>query len=207
MINILEGKLSSAQKDVISIQNGLSKKETKITSLKSKIAELENIKSELKSKVNKLECLKSEDRLDMQVLLFHNTACSVIIGGDEEKNMTKSDDISAVNESSKNLSKYFVCGKSMDQTEKIDGNILTYTNDEITETNSKVSNKTSISEVSKDILSVQEIPNVTPHLIQLDSQITHSAESLIPPIGGIGAIPIVASTLMSRLLAYIFLFC
>ncbi|CAG8597578.1 9198_t:CDS:1, partial [Cetraspora pellucida] len=47
MIKILEIKLSSAQKDVISIQNDSSKKESKIASLKSKIAELENIKSEL----------------------------------------------------------------------------------------------------------------------------------------------------------------
>jgi len=40
-------------------------------------------------------------------------------------------------------------------------------------------------------------------LIESNSQMTHSAESLIPPIGGIGTIPIVASTLMSPLSAYI----
>ncbi|CAG8592217.1 20676_t:CDS:2 [Cetraspora pellucida] len=138
MIKILESKLSSAQKDVISIQNDSSKKESKIMSLKSKIAELENIKSELKeakprdyvsSKVNEFECLKSE------------TISKPIVGGDNEKNITKSDNISL---GSTDLSKYFICGKNMDQTEKTDGNILTYTNDEIikllknnTEANSK----------------------------------------------------------------------
>ena len=83
MIKILEGKLSSAQKDGISIQNDSSKKEARsalfhkseILSLNSKIAELENIKSELESRVNELECLKSENRL---------MACSAIIGGDVE---------------------------------------------------------------------------------------------------------------------------
>ena len=105
MIKILEGKLSLAQKDMISIHNDSSKKETEIVSLKFKIAELKNIKSELESKVNELECLKSENRLGMQVPLSHNMACSAIIGGDEEgqsfivptiKNITKPDDISAV---------------------------------------------------------------------------------------------------------------
>ncbi|RIB02420.1 hypothetical protein C2G38_2227905 [Gigaspora rosea] len=91
MIKILEGKLSSAQKDVISIQSDSLKKETEIASLKSKIAELENIKSELEeakprdyvlSKVNVLECLKSE------------TILKPIVGGDDEKNITKTDNIS-----------------------------------------------------------------------------------------------------------------
>ncbi|KAF0532737.1 hypothetical protein F8M41_011026 [Gigaspora margarita] len=60
MIKILEGKLFSAQKDVISIQNDSLKKDSENLSLKSKIAELKNIKSKLESKVNQLECLKSK---------------------------------------------------------------------------------------------------------------------------------------------------
>ena len=88
MIKILEGKLSSAQKDVISIQNDSSKKETEITSLKSKIAELENIKSELESKVSELKCLKSEVISKPIDPLGH---CSAIVGGDVKKNMTKYD--------------------------------------------------------------------------------------------------------------------
>ncbi|CAG8672454.1 17436_t:CDS:2, partial [Cetraspora pellucida] len=88
MIKILESKLSSAQKDVISIQNDSSKKESEILSLKSKIVEVEH---ELASKVSKLEYLKSE------------AISNSILGGNDKKNMTKSDDISAVIEPSKNL--------------------------------------------------------------------------------------------------------
>src|SRR5205085_8693435 len=131
-----------------------------------------------------------------------------ILGGDDEKNMTKPDDISAVNESSKNLSKYFVRGKNMDQTEKIDNDIPT---------------QTSISEINKDdILDISIKPNaseampqnVTPHLIQPDNNNGASAKAHISslieshsqiPIGGIGAIPVIASSLMSPLSAYIFL--
>ncbi|RIB17555.1 hypothetical protein C2G38_2246320 [Gigaspora rosea] len=189
MIKILEGKLSSAQKDVILIQSDSSKKETEITSLKSKIAELENIKSKLEkakprdyvsSKVNELECLKSE------------TISKPIVGGDDEKNITKSDNISL---GSTDLSKYFIRRKNMDQTEKTDGNILTYTNDEITElskndteANSKVSNETSISKISEDNMST---------LIESNSQMRPGPEAL--------PLPAVASTLMSPLSAYIFL--
>ncbi|RIB11815.1 hypothetical protein C2G38_2202422 [Gigaspora rosea] len=135
MIKILEGKLSSAQKDVISIQNGSSKKESEIMSLKSKIVELENIKSELEevkprdyvsSKANELEWLKSE------------TISKPVIGGNVEgqssiistiKNRLNSSNISVVSEESeirgyaspsqfittfdnKNLSKYFIRGGS-----------------------------------------------------------------------------------------------
>ena len=113
MIKVLKGKLSSAQKDVISIQNDSSKKDSEVMSLKSKIAELEKIKSELESKVNELEYLKLE------------AISKPVIGGNDVKNMTKSDDISAVIEPSKNLSKYFIRGKNMDPIEKIDSNVST----------------------------------------------------------------------------------
>ena len=101
MIKILKSKLSSAQKDVISIQNDSSKKEARsallrkseILSLRSKIAEVEH---ELASKVSELDCLKSE------------AISKPVVGGDVEKNMqsveqssiTKSDDISAISEES-----------------------------------------------------------------------------------------------------------
>ncbi|CAH1771468.1 13178_t:CDS:2, partial [Entrophospora sp. SA101] len=45
MIKILEGKLKSAQMDVLSVQNDSLKKDSEILSLKSKIAELENIRA------------------------------------------------------------------------------------------------------------------------------------------------------------------
>ncbi|RIB06601.1 hypothetical protein C2G38_2216669 [Gigaspora rosea] len=225
IIKILESKLSSAQKDVISIQSNSSKKESEILSLKSKIVEIEH---ELASKVSELECLKSE------------AISNPILGGNDEKNMTKSDDISAVIEeseirgyasSSKNLRQYFVCRKSMDQAKKIDDDISAQTstfgtcfvNDEITElpkidteVNSEVKDRTSISEINKDdILDMSIKPNisqiisenVTPHLIQPDNNISALIESNSQMRPGPEALPLpaVASTLMSSLSAYIFL--
>ena len=108
-----------------------------------------------------------------------------------------------------------------------------FVNDEITElpkidteVNSEVKDRTSISEINKDdILDISIKPNtseampqnVTPHLIQPDnnmsaliesnSQMRPGPEALPLPIRGIGAIPVMTSTLMSPLLlsAYIFL--
>jgi len=207
----LEEKLFSAQKDS-------SLKASGIDSLKSKITELERMKDELSLKVSELDCLKSE------------TISKPIVGGDDEKNMTKSDDISAVIEPSKNLSKYFVRGKSMNQAEKIDNDIATQTvifdncsaNNEFTEPpkidteiNPKISDETSISEINKDNMPVSSInpdihpiisENMTPHLAQRENNMSSLIESNSQiPIGGIGTIPIVASTLMSPLSAYIFL--
>jgi hypothetical protein len=121
----------------------------------------------------------------------------------------------------KNLSKYFIRRKNIDQDEKIDNNmcldtssaIPTHTNDEITELpkidteiNPKISDVTSISETSKDIFPAQEIKNMTPYLAQPENNMSSLIESHSQiPIGGIGAIPVVASSLMSPLSAYIFL--
>ncbi|CAJ0870849.1 7026_t:CDS:2, partial [Entrophospora sp. SA101] len=189
MVKILESKLSSAQKDVISIQNDSSKKESEIVALKSELVDLKN---ELVSNISELERLKSE------------TIPKPIVGGDDEKNIIKDND----------LSKYFVRRKNMDPIEKIDGNISTYTNDEITKLpkndtkiNSKVSDETSINEIGEDIIpQSQEIKNVTPYLAQPENY-TPSLTEPHPQISieGIGTIPIVASTLMSPLSAYMLL--
>nr|CAG8667997.1 13138_t:CDS:1 [Entrophospora candida] len=202
MIEILEGKLTSAQKDVISIQNDSLKKESENLSLKSKIAELENIKSSLESKVNELKYLKSE------------AISKPIVGGDDEKNMTKPDDISAISEPSKNISQYFLHGKNMDQAGKIDTICLDtssaiipdHTDDKSTsipeesvirgsppsvdtEIIPKVSDKIDISKTNNNIL--QEIPN-TPSLIESNTQ--------MGPGPGIGAIPIVAYIFLTLLI-------
>jgi len=182
-------------------------------SLKSELVDLKN---ELVSKISELECLKSE------------AISKPIVGGNVEKNMTKSDDISTVSDSShlvsvsdnKNLSKYFIRRKNIDQDEKID-NIPTHTNDEITELpkidteiNSKISDETSICETNKDIFPTQEIKNVAPYLAQQENHTSSLIESHpglealhlpIGEIGEIGAIPVMTSTLMSPLSAYIFL--
>ncbi|CAJ0824224.1 828_t:CDS:2, partial [Entrophospora sp. SA101] len=202
-IKSLEEKLFSAQKDS-------SLKASGIDSLKSKITELERMKDELSLKVSELEHLKSEDISEPTV------------GGDVEKNMqsdeqssiTKSDDISAISEPIKNLSQYFIRKKNMDQVRKIDGNISDHTrHDGITEPSkvdteisSKINEETNINEISKDILLVQEIKNVTPHLAQLENHTSSLIESHPQiSVGGIEAIPAVARTLMSPLSAYIFL--
>ena len=85
----------------------------------------------------------------------------------------------------------------------------------------KVSDEIDISKTNNNIL--QEIPNMTPYLAQPEnnseasakvhmsslieshSQMRPSLEALPLPIGGIGTIPIVASTLMSPLSAYMLL--
>ncbi|RIB07598.1 hypothetical protein C2G38_2045863 [Gigaspora rosea] len=224
MIKILESKLSSAQKDVISIQSDLSKKESEILSLKSKIVEVEH---ELASKVSELECLKSE-AISNPILGGDDEGQSPIVSkikntqSREQSSISNSSNISVVSDprhpvtasGNKNLSKYFIHGKNMDQTEKIDNGISVYTNDEIielpkndTEINPKINEETNISEINKDdILDISIKPNaseampqnVTPHLIQPDnkmsslieshSQMRPSLEALPLPIGGIGAI-------------------
>ena len=162
MEKILESRLTSAQNDAVSTQEEILKKESEIASLKS---ELTNLKNELVLKISELDYQKSE------------AISKPVIGGDDEKNtqseeqssITKPDDISAINEesvirgyasSSKNLSKYFVRGKSMDQAEKIDGEITELPKND-TEINPKVSDsrsenasasETSISENSEDII-------------------------------------------------------
>ncbi|CAH1766376.1 6830_t:CDS:1 [Entrophospora sp. SA101] len=198
MIKILEGKLSSAQKDAFSIQNNSTKKESEILSLKSKMTELEQ---ELASTVNELERLKSEG------------ISKPIVGGDDEKNITKSDNISL---GSTDISKYFVCRKNMDQAGKIDTIIPDYTDDESTpipksprvntEIIPKVSDEIDISKTNKDIFPTQEIMNVAPYLAQPENN-TPSLIRSHPQIsvGGIEAIPATARTLMSLLSAYMLL--
>src|SRR6266511_1498252 len=216
-IKSLEEKLFSAQKDS-------SLKASGIDSLKSKITELERMKDELSLKVSELEHLKSED------------ISEPIVGGDNEKNtqsdeqssITKSDDISAVLEPSKNISRYFLRGKNMDQAGKIDTIIPDHTDDKSTsipaepvirgpspsvdtEIIPKVSDEIDISKTNNNIL--HEIPNMTPHLAQPEnytpslieshSQMRPSLEALPLPIEGIGAVPVMTSTLMSPLSAYI----
>ncbi|CAJ0836823.1 6683_t:CDS:2 [Entrophospora sp. SA101] len=170
MIKILEGKLSSAQKDVILIQSDSSKKETEIASLKSKIAELENIKSELESKVNELEYLKLE-AISKPIVGGDDEGQSLIVPtiknmqSEEQSSITKSEDISTV-----------LQNRPLGDSSNHDTYVKTNNN------------------------ALQEIPNMTPYLaqlennmsslIELNSQMAHSAESLIPPIG---TIPIVAT--------------
>ncbi|RIB24798.1 hypothetical protein C2G38_2167554 [Gigaspora rosea] len=190
MIKILESKSSSVQIDVFSIQKNSSNKESGVLSFKSKITELEH---ELALNISKLECLKSK-----------NMPVS-IVGGNNKKNITK----------------------SRPEGWKINGNISTYTNNEITELpkndteiNPKVSDEIDISKTNKDnMLDTLIKPNIieamsqniTPHLaqrenisslIELNSQMRPSLEASLFPIE---AIPMVSSTLISPLSAYIFL--
>ncbi|CAJ0856300.1 1561_t:CDS:1, partial [Entrophospora sp. SA101] len=164
-IKSLEEKLFSAQKDS-------SLKASGIDSLKSKITELERMKDELSLKVSELNCLKSE------------TISKPIVGGDDEKNMTKSDDISAVIEPSKNISRYFVRGKSIPISEppKVNAENSPKISDEI---NINETNKVNMLDAPTKPSILQIIPqNVNPHLAQ--------RENYTP-------------SLMSQLSAYIFL--
>jgi len=198
MFKIMEGKLLSAQKDVISIQNNSSKKESEILSLKSKIAELErsscqvieNIKSELESKVNELECLKSE------AISAELARPKPVVGGDDEKN-TQSEEQSFISNSDRfekpllrnnnnNLAQYFVHRKSIEE--------------------SKISDETNVSETNKDnifqsqeIVELPRVKNVTPFL-PADSPSPIESHSQIP----VEAIPMV-SVLGSPMIALLLL--
>ncbi|CAG8687622.1 5994_t:CDS:2 [Cetraspora pellucida] len=111
-------QIKNANKDISlaksKAENNIKSK--KIRSLESMIkileAELENIKSKLKSKVSKLECLKSE------------AISNSVLNRNDEKNITKFNDISAVIEPSKSLRQYFIHRKNIDQAKKIDTKCL-----------------------------------------------------------------------------------
>ncbi|CAJ0911467.1 8611_t:CDS:2 [Entrophospora sp. SA101] len=149
---------------------------------------------EIKSLRNEMELLKASKSEDIS---------GSIIGGDDKKNISKSINISTVSDSNKNISKYFIRKKNMDQAGKIDGNISDHTrHDGITEPSkvdteisSKINEETNINEISKDILLAQP-ENNTPSLIRSHPQIS---------MGGVEAIPVMVSTLMSPLSAYMLL--
>ncbi|CAJ0877937.1 1822_t:CDS:2 [Entrophospora sp. SA101] len=165
----------NAQKDISLAESKAENitKSKKIRSLESMIKILEE------SKANELECLKSEG------------ISKPIVGGDDGKNITKSDNISL---GSTDLSKYFVCRKDMDQAGKIDGEITELSKND-TEIIPKVIDEIDISKNNNNIL--QEIPNVTPYLARPENN-TPSLIRSHPQIsmGGVEAIPVMASTLM-----------
>ncbi|RHZ43987.1 hypothetical protein Glove_784g18 [Diversispora epigaea] len=235
MIKIFEGKLTSAQKDAFSIQENLSKTESENLSLKSKMVEFKQIEVELEqvrgklvsaqedlskkeseilsfkskiteverelvSTVSELENLKSED------ISVELTRPKPMIGGNDEKNIAKSDSqsedvfasnngvsakahISIISESSNSLRPYLARRKNIEDIEKIDDDDGIIPIPKVSDSRSEDANA---SETSKDIM-------LDTH-INSDPQIS---------VGGIEAIPIVASTLakpaplMSPLSAYI----
>ncbi|CAH1769906.1 1628_t:CDS:1, partial [Entrophospora sp. SA101] len=113
-MKLLKGKLDLSQKDS-------SKKGSEIESLKSKIVELA-------LQISELERLKPED-ISKSIIGGDVEGQSLIVPtikntqSEEQSSITKFDDISAVIEPSKNLSKYFIRGKSMNQAEKNDTEI------------------------------------------------------------------------------------
>ncbi|CAG8672550.1 9950_t:CDS:1, partial [Paraglomus brasilianum] len=133
------------------------------------------------------------------------------------------DDAIASDIPSKDLSQYFIRGKGMDQVGKIDTDILDRTDDKSasipeesviqgyasspkvdTEIITKASDEIDISKTNNNTL--QELPNMAPYLAQPENYNPSLIESHSQiPIEEIGAIPAVASTLMSPLSAYILL--
>ncbi|CAG8645904.1 10609_t:CDS:2, partial [Paraglomus brasilianum] len=185
------GTCQSAQKGIF-IAESKAENVTKSKKIKS-----------LESMIKILEGKLSSAQKDLEAI------SKPVIGGDVEKNISNSSNISVVSEPNKNLSKYFVRRKNMEEAERIDNDISTQTNDEITEpskVNIEISPKINegTNEISEDIIpKSQEIKNVTPHLVQRENNMSSLIESHSQiPIGGIGAIPVVASSLMSPLSAY-----
>ncbi len=126
-------------------------------SLKSKLV---NLKNKLVLKISELERLKLK-AISKPVDLL---GCLAIVGENNEKNTSNSSNIFMPSIPNKNLSKYFVYNKNMDQVEKIDTNTSSHTDNKSnpiselskddTEINSKISDETSISKISKDILPI-----------------------------------------------------
>ncbi|RHZ43641.1 hypothetical protein Glove_938g6 [Diversispora epigaea] len=231
MIKILEGKIASAQKDAFSIQENLSKTESENLSLKSKMVEFKQIEVELEqergklvsaqedlskkeseilsfkskiteveqelvSTVSELENLKSED------ISVELTRPKPMIGGNDEKNIAKSDSqsedvfasnngvsakahISIISESSNSLRPYLARRKNIEDIEKIDDDDRVIPIPKVSDSCNEVTNAT---ETSKDIM--------LDTYINSDPQIS---------VGGIEAIPIVTSSLVSPLSAYMLL--
>ncbi|RHZ82018.1 hypothetical protein Glove_115g108 [Diversispora epigaea] len=203
MIKILEGKLASAQKDAFSIQESLSKTESENLFLKSKMVEFKQIEVELEHVRSELDHLKSEaiskpvgaephcfaiDPLDYNSK-NHLMTCSAIVGGDDKKN-TQSEEQSSITKSSNSLRPYLACRKNIEDIEKINDDDRVILIPKVSDSQSGDANvsETNNSETSKDIM-------LDTH-INSDPQIS---------VGGIEAIPIVASGLMSPLSAYILL--
>ena len=105
----MEDKLSPAQKDVILIQNDLSKNKSENLSLKFKIAELEQ---ELASTVSELKNLKSET-ISKSVIgenvkkNMQSKEKSFISNFSRDETLSQSNNISA----DRNLSQYFIYKK------------------------------------------------------------------------------------------------
>ena len=110
--------------------------------------------------------------------------CSAIVGGDDKKN-TQSEEQSFITKSSNSLRPYLARRKNIEDIEKIDDDDGIIPIPKVSDSRSEDANA---SETSKDIM-------LDTH-INSDPQIS---------VGGIEAIPIVASGLMTPLSAYILL--
>src|SRR6185369_11153971 len=85
-MKLLKGKLDLSQKDSSKKGSEIESLKSKIVELALKISELERLKPEdISGSIGSL-IHDSENRLGTQVPLFHNTTCSAISGGDDEKN-------------------------------------------------------------------------------------------------------------------------
>ncbi|CAG8817438.1 7057_t:CDS:2, partial [Cetraspora pellucida] len=186
--NSFQSRIKSLEEELSLTQKYLSKKDSEIMSLK---AELVNIKIELDSNVSELERLKLED------------ISISVIGGDSEKNISKSrpegsllcnNNISAVSETSKNLSQYFAHRKIMNEVEKISTDIPTHTNNKIvpilesskidTEITSKIKNVTPIRSHNITIGRSKELLIIALGAKVMDSQsvMQKNSKTRLPPM-------------------------
>ncbi|RHZ76068.1 hypothetical protein Glove_207g4 [Diversispora epigaea] len=192
----IEVELEQVRGKLVSAQEDLSKKESEILSFKSKITEVEQ---ELVSTVSELENLKSED------ISVELTRPKPMIGRNDEKNIAKSDSqsedvfasnnkvsakahISIISESSNSLRPYLARRKNIEDIKKIndDDRIILISKLSDSQNEDANTSETNNSEISKDIM--------------LDTHINSDPQISVEEIE---AIPIVASTLMSSLSAYI----
>jgi len=220
-MKLLKDKLDLSQKDSSKKGSEIESLKSKIVGLALKISELERLKPEdiSGSIIGGAEPHDSKSR--SKGACFHNKKYAergtkfYIEFSSRGITPLQSNNISTVSGSNKNLSKYFVHRKNMDPIEKIDGEITELPKND-TEINPKVSDETSISEISEDITSqFQEIKSANPYLTQRGNNSGASAKPHISSLIKSNAqmrpslealpLPAVASTLMSPLSAYIFL--
>ncbi|CAJ0826001.1 4233_t:CDS:1 [Entrophospora sp. SA101] len=223
----LETKLSSAQKDLSMKESEIDPLRAELSAfnsiLVSKNSELVHMENALASKDDELKQMK--DDLALKTSEIHSLESKlssepIKIGGeaDEKKipnSVSQSDDAIASDIPSRDLSQYFIREKSMDRAGKINTDIPDHTDDKSTsipeepvirgsspsvdtEIISKVSDEIDISKTNNNILVQPE--NYMSPLIESNTQMGPGPEALPPPIGGIGAIPIVAYIFLTLLI-------
>ncbi|CAH1756844.1 2864_t:CDS:1, partial [Entrophospora sp. SA101] len=217
--------LVSKNSELVHMENALASKDDELKQMKDDLAlktsEIHSLESKLSSEPIKIGGEADEKKIPNSVSRSDDAIASDIPSRDlsqyfiREKSMDRAGKINTdipdhTDDKSASISEELVI-QGYASSPKVDTKIIPKVSDEIDISETRVEDP--LHGNNNNIL--QEIPKVTPYLaqpennisslIELHTQMRPSLEALPLPIGGIGAIPIVASSLMSSLSAYIFL--